>query len=85
MRESGSIGLLRVMCCAAALCLLVAGCGSRLGNTGSSQGGQKEGPAAVSSRDAVESATAKIETDGVQTDPQYGTPEQVEGAGRGSS
>lgn len=78
----GSIGLLRAVCCAA-LCLLVAGCGFQLGNTGSSEGGEKKGPRAVASRDAVEGATVKIETDGVRTNPQYGTPEEVEGGGTG--
>lgn len=81
MKGSGSIGLLRAVCCAA-LCLLVAGCGFQLGG-GSSQGGEGKGRQAVSSRDAVEGATVKIETDGVQTDPQYGTPEEVEGGGTG--
>jgi serine protease Do len=83
MKGSGSIGLLRAVCLGTALCLLATACGFQLGNSGSSQGGENEGPAAVSSRDAVESATVKIETDGVQTDPQYGTPEQVEGGGTG--
>lgn len=83
MRGSGSIGLLWTFCLGAALCSLATACGIQLGNTGSSQGGEKERPAAVSSRDAVEGATVKIETDGVQTNPQYGTPEEVEGGGTG--
>src|SRR5215210_6993798 len=83
MKGSGSIGLLRAACLGTALCLLATACGFQLGNSDSSQGRENEGPAAVSSRDEAESATVKIETSGVQTDPQCGTPEQVEGGGTG--